>query len=205
MSSLYFTPLSDTSSYYASKLPPVTTYVTSDPYAVISSPYSDTYVVKQDILSYFPLKQTVYSDDYYLPSVNLSYTRPTLSIYDNLNADPEIHQKMAKYFKYKVLDKWLYTDLKSLLGYVTVSGDKVSFINKLSDYKENLDESKNIVEMKVHFLEKNLLSSRASLKILNKFVAGTNTNWYDLTKNEFFVKQAYEIAIKKMIKKMIAK
>ena len=177
--------------------------ITSDKVVTVSS--DDWYYSPQFINPLLYPTTHVDSEHKYLPSINYSYTIPSVSIYENLNADPRIHKRVTKYFRLKMLDKWLYDDSSHLLGYFKVKGDKVELISKLSDYDANASDkdSDDINKKKIKYIENNLLSYDFSYKILQKLVEDTNTNWYDLHKHEGLVKDAFNIALKKLFKKQI--
>ena len=135
----------------------------------------------------------------YITSLNLSYSKPIVSVYENLNADVRIHHRMVKFFKYKMLDDWIYNDSSDILGYLKMSGSKVMLISRMSEYKKPTNN--NDFEKKKSYLESEILSSGFTYKMLRQFVHTTNTNWYDLPKNEDFVRKAMEIGLKTYFKK----
>lgn len=150
-----------------------------------------------------PRMPSVISDAPYVASLNLSYSKPLFTAYENLNADPKVHNQLVNYFRYKTLDKWLFGDLKHLLGYLKYSGGKVVPIDKLDDYTSKLNDTNEIINAKINYIEKNILTKILTFKILKRFVYSTNTNWYDLAKNEEYVQQAIDIGLKKHLKQLI--
>lgn len=138
----------------------------------------------------------------YVASLNLSYSKPIIAAYQNLNADPKIHKRMAKYIRYKALDNWLHEDLKHLLGYVKVNGNTVSAITKKSEYKDPTNLSNSAIETRINFIEANILTHVTAFNIATRFIQETNTNWYDIPKNDLFVKRFIEKAIKKKFEKL---
>ena len=142
----------------------------------------------------------------FVPSVDLTYSRHLLSMVENLNADPQIHKQLTKYFYYKVLDKWIYDDLLSLLSMLTINDDTVSLVKKLDDVKTNtvLKNSQEEIDKKIDFLEDNILTKEMVQKILYKFVSDTNINWYDLTKYEGAVREVIGKTLKSKMRRMIA-
>jgi hypothetical protein len=173
----------------------------STPY---SSSLSDQLLIKppRNSFMYETPGEPPVSEAPYISSIDLTYSKPLVSSYTNLNADPRIHHRLSKYYRLKALDKWLYNDLKNLLGYLKVSGKNVSLISNLSNYK-NKNESKEIMEMKIDYLEDELLTVKFIYRILRGFVLATNINWYDLHKNEKYLIQAFDISIKKKLKHLI--
>jgi hypothetical protein len=206
-------------------------YLTTDTETILVSPVTPAFSPVNDLIITSPTYSTsttdlivtspvamidsdsiVFADpsspyDSYIPSINLSYTRPSFSVYKNLNADPEVQSRISKYIYYKVLDKYLYDDMSDILNYMVVKNGEVSLIKKLDDHKITTvdnDSDKN-KDLKVAFIEKNVLSKKIVKNLLHKFVAETGTNWYDIPKKTFYVKQMIHKALKKIIKSEISK
>jgi Asp-tRNA(Asn)/Glu-tRNA(Gln) amidotransferase B subunit len=140
-------------------------------------------------------------------SLNLSYSKPTLSIYSDLNADPDVQHRIVKFVQMKTLDHWLYRDLAPLLGYFKVdSSGKVSVITKKEDYnpKSIKDDSDEIIEKKIDFIEENLLTRKTVKKILDRYVSDTNGEWVKIPKRPEVIKILIGEKLKKMIKQCIA-
>ena len=168
------------------------------------SPHLDITLPRESVV-YYPdyKKQNIVSDAPYSPSLNLTYSKPTLALYENLNGNPKVHHRVTKQYRYKTLEKWLLKDLKHLLGYLKIEGGKVKLIDKTSDYKSGENDSNDTANKKIDYIQENILTHRAAYKILYKFVHATNTNWYDLYKNEKYLVQAFDIGLRKLFKKKI--
>lgn len=139
-------------------------------------------------------------------SVNLAYSKPLISTYEDLNADRRVHKKMIKYFFYKTLDKWLYDELSEILNYFVIKGDRVELISNLSQFNSATGhDSQASADKKVKYIENNVISPKFMSKILYKYVQETGTHWYDLTKNEFFIRQVLKRALSKRIRKAISR
>lgn len=138
-------------------------------------------------------------------SVNLTYSKPMVGSYESLNWKPEVHDRLTKYFYYKLLDKWLFEEITDVLNYLVVKGTEVSVINSLSDYKPSniKNDTDKTVKMKADFIQNNILSKRDMLNLLTKFVHKTEINWVDLPHNEVWLIEAMEKELIKKIKKMI--
>lgn len=134
---------------------------------------------RKDYLSSKLQDTTPYSEKPYMTSVNLSYTKPAIALYENLNADPRLHKRMTIYYRYKFIDKWL--------------DENIDEIKKYFKKNKSIEEIKDILENKI--LTKNKVYS-----ILVSFTNGTKTNWYDLHKNEKYLTEAFLITIRKEIK-----
>lgn len=128
---------------------------------------------------------TYKGDIYYATPTSFGVIRegPLQIPYDlDLNNMPRIQEQYAKYFRYKILDYWLYNDMSNLLGYLKIVGDRVKIITNLSEYTDKKDSSENI-EKKVSYIEDNILSVDSVRSLLKKFVKGTKYNWYELHKS----------------------
>lgn len=126
--------------------------------------------------------------------------------YPDLDKDPSVHKTLTKYYYYKFLDKWLYNDLRSLLGYIKVDNGKGKIINSMSDYNVNSvtnDTAENL-DIRVNLMEK--LISRDFIKsILRRIVEKHNIHWYHLNKNEDVIIKKLNVAVKEFLENMISK
>jgi hypothetical protein len=126
---------------------------------------------------------SVSTDDYVsspiTTSANLTYSKPLIGSYQSLNFDPEVRNKLIKYYFYKILDKWLYNDLKSVL-------DNVKNGN---------------IEEKIKHIENNVLTKKIIKKILKKFVEKTHINWVDLPHKESDLKKIFKYELNKLLSK----
>lgn len=169
------------------------------------------------VASYFTPNFLQYSDSYtpIIPS-SAAVLRPVgatvvipgsipLPSYLDLNKDPRVHKQVVKYYRYKTLDKWLYNDMIDILGYFYVDDKGVHLINNLSEYREDAaaTDSEQTIERKIEYIEKYFLTEDTMYRILTKLVTGASINWYDLHKNEFFVKEDIKLQLKNILKKTI--
>jgi hypothetical protein len=162
-----------------------------------------------------------------IPSYPLVYTPSTLNInrvspyimtdinnpfnvvtgyYPDLDKDPAVHKTLSKYYYYKLLDKWLYNDLRSLLAYVKIDNGKARLINAMSEYDVNsvTEDTAENLDMRVNLLEK-LISKDFIKSILKKIVEKYNIHWYHLNKNEDIVIKRLNSAVKEFLEDMISK
>lgn len=134
--------------------------------------------------------------------------QPILPLPSNfdLNKDPRVQKQVVKYFRLKVLEKWIYKDMISLLGYIKVDNTGASIINDMADYREDASsrDSPNDIDKKVHYIGKYVLTEDTMYRILRKFIRGTGANWYDLHKNEFFVKSDIKSQLNNILKDTVA-
>ena len=146
--------------------------------------------------------------DIYIPSFSVvsNALRPTKTfLLEDVCDIPSIREKVTKLIYYKLLDKWLYDNDKSkyLLEYLTYSDGKVkliSSIDKTDDYKSN---SKEVVDKKVDYIEKQIISVEDIYHILQRFSESTNVSWCDMNKDTFFIRDSIEKSIEKKFKRLI--
>jgi len=139
-----------------------------------------------------------------IASLNLSYSRPLFSIHENYERNPRLHRRMAKYYYYKTYEKWLGDDLVDILGYFTSSGKKVNLVSSVNKYSTKRDNNVDM-KKKIDFIKEKFLDEIWVLRILHKFVRETGTagSWFDLPRNEYFVRRYIHRALKKKIEKAI--
>lgn len=143
----------------------------------------------------------------FVPTVDFTYSRPSIALVENLNADPDVHKKVTKYFYYKVLDKWIYDEMMSVLSYFKVDGGKkVSYVNKLDDYNKDaaMKYSQEQVDAIIDFIEDSLFTKKMVNSILHQFVSESGVNWYDLPHQEGVVREIISKKLKHKIRKHIA-
>lgn len=184
-------------------LSPTTPLVLSDPHVKVSR--KGLLPVIESIDFFTPMD--VANQPLYIPSIPLNYSlldgvAPVVTSYYNLNADRNVHKKMAKFFYYKVIDKWLFQDMKHILGYFVVSGDKVGIISNMKQYSDK-NETPEKMTKKVSYIEDKVFNQKEMMYILKQFIKKTNTNWYDLPKNKKYVKSVIADALINKIKRKI--
>lgn len=123
----------------------------------------------------------------------------------DLNKYEAVRHKEASYFRYKILDKWIYEDMSNLLGYLEGNRDNIHLISDLSKYNKNavVHDSEDVIEAKIQHLEDNIITKKVVYRILKNFVDGTKANWYELHKNEYFVKEALSNGLNEIITERI--
>lgn len=156
------------------------------------SPLSPLVLFDQPFIT--PISSVVQYPSTYVPSINLRYSKPLFSFYEDLDKDPRIHKRLTKYYYYKILDKWLYDDLSDLLKFLDVKDNNVVII------KNDKKDSDTDIEKKIDFLEKFLTKSFIYM-LISRYIAETGTRWVDLHKNEYFLKQVFKEKIKKKLEK----
>ena len=65
-------------------------------------------------------------------------------------------------------------------------------------------DSDEVIEKKIDYIEKYFLTEDTTYRIIKSLVRGANINWYDLNKNEFFVKEDIKKQLKKILKETVA-
>jgi hypothetical protein len=110
----------------------------------------------------------------------------TTGFYKDLNKDKSVQKTLSKYYYYKILDKWMYNNLKPLLAFVDISSGKAQLIKSMENYdvlKLEKDSSEDI-EKKIQYMEKILITKDMVRHVLKKICNENNINWYDLNKHE---------------------
>jgi hypothetical protein len=130
----------------------------------------------------------------------------TLPTFLDLNKDRRVIKQVTKWFLYKTLDKWLYSEMSDVLNYFKVSSNGVEFLKNLNDYS-NIDISQqksDEVEKIIEYIEHYILTEDTMYRVLKHFVSEAKANWYDLHKNEYFVKDIIHKKLISVIKNTIA-
>lgn len=121
----------------------------------------------------------------------------------DLNKDKDVQYKMAKYIRYKILDKWIYRELNSLLGYLTVKNGHIELVDDIKQYKSPENDSEEIIEKKIKYLEDNVIDFINILLLLGAFVKKYDVKWYYLNKYDELLIPEIGKYVKKMIEEKI--
>ena len=122
-----------------------------------------------------------------------------------LNDSYVVQKDVTKYFKFKTLDKWLFTDFSSALKYLVNKDGKVSLIKKVDD-KDSNDVSKDsskVLEAKADYIESHILSESKMRAILIRIMRELGIKWYELPHREELVKDILHKYLKTKLKKMV--
>lgn len=104
----------------------------------------------------------------------------------DLNKNPRVHKTVAKFFIYKILDRWIYKSMRELLNFFRINADGVTLIGSMAEYRddEHTRDTEEITERKIKYMEKYFLTTDIMKKVLKNFVAKSGLNWYDLHREE---------------------
>lgn len=134
---------------------------------------------------------------------NATLYRFPLEPYYDLNLDPNVHQTVANSVYKKVFEDWIYgNEFSDLFGYLQIVNDRVSLISEKHKDKSYNEFDKN---KKIRFMSEHILSRRRVKKLIQHFVDNTKTNWYDVEKNNYFVKELIHRYMKKKLKALVEK
>ena len=178
--------------------PITTTYVR--PLSPVLSPVS--YVVKTNPLT---IDTPIINP---LPINPLSIAvKPTLyvDIDTGLNDSYLVQQDTTKYFMYKMLDKWIYTEFPSVLKYLVYSNGKVSLVKSLGEKDKNTieNESTDILEAKSDYIGDHILTLTKTRAILIRIMKELGLKWFELPYREAMVKEVMGRYLKKKLKKLV--
>lgn len=131
----------------------------------------------------------------------------TTGFYKDLNKDKYVQKTFAKYYYYKILDKWFYNELLPLLAFVDIdiSSGKPMLIKTLEDFNvEKLSkESKEDIKKKIKYMEEIIITKDMVRHVLKKICNENNINWYDLNKHESKIKKLFYNYLLDKLKKSI--
>jgi len=117
----------------------------------------------------------------------------------DLNRDPEVHQTVTNSIYRQVFQDWLYTsDFEEVYRYIKIVGGQARLV---SGSERDTKTDSISIDKKIRFIKDYVISHSRVRKLLDEFVEGTRSNWYDIEKNVFFVK---ELILKYMKKKLKA-
>lgn len=122
-----------------------------------------------------------------------------------LNDSYVVQQDVTKYFKFKTLDKWLFTEFSSALKFLVNKDGKVSLIKKLDDRDSNdvSKDSSKVLEAKADYIESHILSESKMRAILIRIMKELGIKWYELPHREELVKDILHKYLKTKLKKMV--
>ena len=139
------------------------------------------------------IKITPYSTQITTTTYPSIYTQPYVAYVDvdtGLNSSWIVQKDTTKYLWRRILDKYLYKeDMSNLLKYLKVSNRNVSYVSSQEEANTNKisEDTIEIVEDKIDFIEKNLLTLKDMKKLLTRIIDEAYYKWYDLPNNEKFV------------------
>jgi hypothetical protein len=129
-----------------------------------------------------------------------------VDIDSGLNDSYVVQQDVTNYFKFKTLDKWLFTDFSSVLKYLVYKDGKVSLVKKIND-KDNTDiskDSRKILEAKADYIEEHMLTESKTRALLIKIMRNLQIKWYELPQYETLVKEVIQKYLNQKVNKMIS-
>jgi hypothetical protein len=95
-------------------------------------------------------------------------------------------KQMTKYIQMKILDKYLYDDLSYILKYMKVSDGVVKVVKNKEEANSNdvSADTRQTIELKADYLEKNMLDMDKMRRLLTKIVSELGYKWYNLSRYE---------------------
>ena len=126
--------------------------------------------------------------------------------YLDVNQDPDLRNKIVRYFKERTLH-WLLNDeeFKQLLNYFVFRTDskRVQYVDPVRKHsemaKENNDTSEQL-RAKVKYMKEFVVSKRLIAKILEKYGTKFNVKWWNFKNNIEDIKDVIHHELKKKIK-----
>ncbi len=161
----------------------------------------------------FPLliaQPTVYNPNADTTFVAVNPFKPgliTSGFYKDLNKDKSVQKTFAKYYFYKIVDKWIYKELLPLLAFIDLSSGKPQLIKSLADFdvQKLSKDSEEDIEKKIKYMENIILTKDMVRHVLKKICNENQINWYDLNKHERKIKKIFYNYLLDKLKESIGK
>ena len=190
------------SSIYNPFATPIATFDTRalNPFAFSSFashlPLTDSSGIKTGPTFLLPISTTAYNSKTSSAFININPSNPLLSttgFYKDLNKDKSIQKSLSKYYYYKILDKWIYNNLKPLLAFVNISSGKAHLIKSMEDFDVlSLEkDSSEDINKKIEYMEEMLITKQMVKHVLKKICRENNIKWYDLNKHTPKIKKVF--------------
>jgi len=134
---------------------------------------------------------------------NTVYSFPISPALD-LNHDPDVHDTVTNSIYRQLLQNWMYSsEYEEVFKYIKLVDDRPRLITSFKEKDRNTSSS--VIDRKVTFIKDNIITKNRIKKILEDFVYSTRTNWYDIEKNTYYVKDLILRYIKKKLKALVDK
>jgi len=176
---------------YPVEIDPNSTYVYTDPIGrqtIIDISSSPSYTVS-------PIYSPIYTLDtsYSLPSiVSANYE------YQDVNADPELHQKIMKKIYTNFYNFIIPNQFPHLLNYVTNSKGNYKMVKTYKEFKKNKTRE-NEYEPKLQYIARSVYTKPDMYKDVKNYVSTYEMKWYELEDKK---KEVYELLINKLKSKL---
>jgi hypothetical protein len=204
ISTMFNTPYSTTT--VLSPLTPLT--VTATPRPTVLSPISP--LSPLTLSPFSTVTQSVITNNNPLTIVTpigpqVIATRPTYVVDIDTGMDDNyiVQRDVTRYFLYKTLDKWLYTEFPNVLKYLVVDKNGSVKVVKNEEEKEKNSVSKDSVddlESKSDWIEENILSESTMKEILMRIMRELGLRFYSLPHHEQLVMDVIEKYLKKKLR-----
>jgi hypothetical protein len=123
----------------------------------------------------------------------------------NLNTSKQVQKTISKFIYYKLVDEWLYTKLFPILAFVKIIDGVPQLIKSMKEYNiNNLEyQTDSEIELRVGYLEKNIITKKLVFKILKRLVKKMCLNWYELNKHTNSIQNVFLEYFKDLFEKSI--
>jgi len=132
-------------------------------------------------------------------------TRPTyvVDIETGMEDNYIVQRDVTKYFMYKTLDKWIYTEFPNVLKYLVIDKNGVRVVKNEAEKDANKvsKDSVDDLEEKADWLEEHILTESAMKEILMRIMRELGIKWYNLPHRESLVADVVEKYLKKKLRR----
>jgi hypothetical protein len=111
----------------------------------------------------------------------------------NLNTSKQVQKTISKFIYYKLVDEWLYTKLFPILAFVKIVDNVPQLIKSMKEYDINnlSSQTDREIELRVEYLEKNVITKKLVFKVLKRIVKKMCLNWYELDKHTQTIQRVF--------------
>lgn len=202
---LSVTPVSPLSPLSVAKMSPFSTISTISPISPVSPlspmyPLSPFSTVSQSV-NYNNNTMTVVTP--IGPRIITTGPRYMIDIDTGIEDNYIVQRDITRYFMYKSLDKWLYTEWDFLLKYLVVEKNGVRVVKNETEKDKNdiSKDSDDDVEDKVDYIGDHILTENAMKEILMRIMRELGLKIYNLPHREGLVMDVIEKYLKKKLRK----
>lgn len=123
----------------------------------------------------------------------------------NLNTSKQVQKTITKYIYYKLIDEWIYKKLFPIIAFVKIVNGKPQLIKSMDEYDINklASQTDDEIELRVDYLESNIITKKLVSKVLKKMINRMCLNWYELNKNEITIQNVFLEYLKDLLEESI--
>ena len=123
--------------------------------------------------------------------------------YPNVNSDPDLIRKVAKYFFERTMNTWLYSDFEDLLMYLIIEKNNVRLVRNSKEMEKNTrDKDMKSLDLKVHYIADHVMTKYDMKSFLKKYSMKSGIDLWNLKKYKSYVKKSLYKKMKSKLEKL---